>query len=401
MSRIDQLIADLAPQGVPHKPLGELGEFIRGRRFTKADYVDSGLGSIHYGEIYTHYGTTAASVHRFVRSDLKGSLRLARPGDLVIAATGENVQDVCKAVAWLGEEEVAVHDDCYILRHEQDPTFMAYFFQSARFHDQKAKYASESKLARVSGANLAKIVAPAPPLAVQREIVSVLDRLSALQANLEAELTAEIQARREQFVHYRDSLLTFEAHLSLSASVRWTTLSEVVRNLDSQRRPVTRAERTPGPYPYYGANGVQDRVASYLFDGTFLLIGEDGSVMTRDRRPVINWATGQIWVNNHAHVLAPKDDSVSLRYLYFYLQTVDVGAYVTGGTQPKLNQGNLNRIPVPVPPRREQDRIVAALDGLDATMSELLAALPAEISARQKQYAYYRDKLLSFEELAA
>lgn len=209
----------LAPKDVPIRPLGELGEFIRGRRFTKADYAESGLGSIHYGEIYTDYGTTASSVNRFVRPELKGGLRLARPGDLVIAATGENVQDVCKAVAWLGEEEVAVHDDCYIFRHELDPTFMAYFFQSASFHDQKVRLASESKLARVSGSNLAKILAPVPPMAVQREIVRVLDRFSALHARLEAELEAELKARREQFVYYRDSLLAFDAVDSLSLSL--------------------------------------------------------------------------------------------------------------------------------------------------------------------------------------
>ena len=219
MSRIDELIADLAPEGVPLLPLGEIGEFIRGRRFTKADYVESGIGSIHYGEIYTDYGTTTSSVHRFVRSELAGSLRLARPGDLIIAATGENVQDVCRAVAWLGNEEIAVHDDCYIFRHDLDPTFIAYFFQSARFHEQKTRFASESKLARVSGANLAKIIAPAPPMEVQREIVRVLDSFSALQAQLEAELKAELQARHAQFVHYRDALLAFDANDSLSLSL--------------------------------------------------------------------------------------------------------------------------------------------------------------------------------------
>jgi type I restriction enzyme S subunit len=215
MSRVHDLMASLCPDGIEHRPLGELGEFIRGRRFTKSDYVESGLGSIHYGEIYTNYGTTASSVHRFVRPELEGSLRLARRGDLVIAATGENVQDVCKAVAWLGDDEVAVHDDCYIFRHELDPTFVAYFFQSAGFHEQKVRLASESKLARVSGANLAKIVVPVPPFEVQQEIVRILNDFSVLQAQLEVELQAELKARREQFVHYRDSLLKFDAVDSL------------------------------------------------------------------------------------------------------------------------------------------------------------------------------------------
>ena len=137
----------------------------------------------------------------------------------MIAATGENVQDVCKAVAWLGDEEVAVHDDCYIFRHDLDPTYAAYLFQSAVFNDQKARLASESKLARISGANLAKIIAPVPPMSVQREVVAVLDRFSALQAELETQLQAEVRARRAQFTHYRDALLSFDADLSLSLSL--------------------------------------------------------------------------------------------------------------------------------------------------------------------------------------
>lgn len=137
MSRIDELIAELCPKGVEHRPLGELGEFVRGRRFTKDDYVESGLPSIHYGEIYTSYDLTASSAHRFVRTDLSGRLRLASHGDLIVAATGENVQDVCKAIAWLGADGVAVHDDCLIFRHRFDPTFISYYFQSAAFHEQK------------------------------------------------------------------------------------------------------------------------------------------------------------------------------------------------------------------------------------------------------------------------
>lgn len=219
MSRLNELLTELRSGDVPVRPLGELGEFIRGRRFTKADYVESGLGSIHYGEIYTDYGTSASVVHRFVRPEIRSSLRLARKGDLVIAATGENVQDVCKAVAWLGDEEIAVHDDCYIFRHSLDPTFAAFLFQSAQFHEQKKKLASESKLARVSGANLAKIVAPVPPLEVQREVVSVLNEYSDLHSRLQAELEAELVARRDQFVHYRDSLLTVGAVDSLSLSL--------------------------------------------------------------------------------------------------------------------------------------------------------------------------------------
>ncbi|WP_341645571.1 restriction endonuclease subunit S [Thauera sp. SDU_THAU2] len=156
--------------------------------------------------------------------------------------------------------------------------------------------------------------------------------------------------------------------------------------------------RESGAFPYYGANGVQDRVSDYLFDGTFLLVGEDGSVVQKNGSPVLNWAVGKIWVNNHAHVLTAGSPEINLRFLYFYLQTVDISAYVTGGTQPKLNQKNMNRIPVALPPLEEQQRIVAILDKFDALVNDLSSGLPAEIKARRQQYEHYRDRLLSFKE---
>jgi len=189
--------------------LGELGEFIRGRRFTKDDYVDSGMGCIHYGQIYTDYGTTATKTITFLPEDLRSKLRLARPGDLVIAATGENVEDVCKAVAWLGDDEVAVHDDCYIYRHVLNPTYASYLFQTSGFQEQKVRYVSESKVVRISGASMAKVRVQVPPLEAQERIVTVLNSFDALVNDLSSGLPAEIAARRTQYEYYRDRLLTF------------------------------------------------------------------------------------------------------------------------------------------------------------------------------------------------
>ena len=225
MSRISDLIAELCADGVEFQPLGEVGEFIRGRRITKGDFVDSGVGCIHYGEIYTRYGTTATETYSFVRPELAPRLRFARTGDLVIAATGENAEDVCKAVAWLGADEIAIHDDCYVYRHSFDPIFVSYFFQSSVFHDQKIRYAAGAKMVRVAGANLAKISVPVPPVAVQREVVEILSKMEALEAEFAAQLRAEQEARRRQYSHYRDALLAFEPRER--ERVRWATLSEI------------------------------------------------------------------------------------------------------------------------------------------------------------------------------
>jgi type I restriction enzyme S subunit len=210
MSLIDELIAEHCPTGVPIKRLGEVGGFIRGRRFTKDDVVPDGLNSIHYGEIYTHYGTATTTTLSHVRRDLAPRLRFAHTGDVIVAAVGETVEDVCKAVAWLGDDDVAVHDDCFIFRHSMNPKFVSYYFQTGRFHAEKARYVARAKVKRMSADSLAKLTIPTPPPSVQRAIVDVLDRLTELEQRLATELRAELIGRHRQHEAYRESLFTFE-----------------------------------------------------------------------------------------------------------------------------------------------------------------------------------------------
>ena len=173
---LNQLLAG-SDKTWPQVPLGEIGTLTRGRRFTKSDYVDVGIACIHYGQIYTDYDAVATRAVTFVPEVLRSSLRFAQPGDLIVAGTSETVDDVCKAVAWIGDEDVAVHDDCFIYKHDLDPQFASYVFASAPFQQQKARFASETKVVRVSAANLAKIVVPVPPRAVQREIVDAVNEI--------------------------------------------------------------------------------------------------------------------------------------------------------------------------------------------------------------------------------
>ncbi len=190
--------------------MGEIGKFTRGRRFTKDDYVPDGIGCIHYGDIYTQYGTSAMRTVSHVRADLASTLRFAQSGDLVIAAVGETVEDVGKAVAWLGDDEVAVHDDCFVFHHSLNPKFVSYFFQTKAFHAEKNKFVARAKVKRLSGESLAKLAIPVPPLEEQERIVAILDQFDALVNDLSSGLPAEIKARRQQYQHYRDRLLSFK-----------------------------------------------------------------------------------------------------------------------------------------------------------------------------------------------
>ncbi|WP_139548961.1 restriction endonuclease subunit S [Helicobacter pylori] len=175
--------------------------------------------------------------------------------------------------------------------------------------------------------------------------------------------------------------------------VEFRKLGEVCEILDNRRIPIAKNKRNPGIYPYYGANGIQDYIDSYIFDGDFVLVGEDGSVINKDNTPVVNWASGKIWVNNHAHVLQTKNE-LKLKFLYFYLQTIDV-SYCVAGTPPKINQENLKKITIPIPPLEIQQEIVKILDAF----TELNTELNTELKARKKQYEYYQNMLLDFNDI--
>lgn len=207
MSELDRLMSELCPDGVELVPLGDVGRFIRGNGLQKSDLTDAGVGAIHYGQIHTSYGIWTDKTKSFVSPTLAARLRRARPGDLVIATTSEDDAAVAKAVAWVGQDEVAVSGDAYIFRHSLEPKYAAYFFASTHFHAAKVRHLTGTKVRRISGESLAKMVVPVPPMRLQREIVRVLDGF----LKLEAELDAELEARRRQYAYYRDALLTFEA----------------------------------------------------------------------------------------------------------------------------------------------------------------------------------------------
>ncbi|TPW37675.1 restriction endonuclease subunit S [Mixta tenebrionis] len=227
---------------------------------------------------------------------------------------------------------------------------------------------------------------PEKSLAIQSEIVRILDKFTALTA----ELTAELNMRKKQYNYYRDQLLSFE-----EGEVEWKTLGDLGENLDSKRKPITSGLREAGSIPYYGASGIVDYVKDYIFDGDFLLISEDGANLLARNTPIAFSISGKSWVNNHAHVIK-FDSYAERRYVEYYLNSIDLSPYISGAAQPKLNKKNLESIRIPNPSPEDKERIVSILDKFDALTNSISEGLPREIELRQKQYEYYRDLLFSF-----
>lgn len=196
---------------VEHLPMGQegIGEFIRGGSFQKKDFTETGIGCVHYGQIYTHYGTYTDKTKTHISEALAKKCRKAQPGNLIIATTSENDEDVCKAVAWLGKSDIAVSSDACIYKHNLNPKYVSYFFQTEQFQSQKRQYITGAKVRRVNADSLAKILIPVPAIEEQERIVSILDKFDTLTSSSSEGLPREIELRQKQYEYYRDMLFNF------------------------------------------------------------------------------------------------------------------------------------------------------------------------------------------------
>jgi len=407
MSRIDDLIAQFCPDGVEYKAIGDFCELVRGNGMPKSDFAESGVGCIHYGQIYTYYGISTIETISFVSAKKAEKLTKVDPGDLVITNTSENIDDVCKAVAWIGDAQIVTGGHATVLKHEQDPKYLSYYLQTPHFFTEKKKHATGTKVIDVSAKNLAKIMIPVPPLEVQREIVKVLDTFTKLQA----ELQAELQARSRQYAYYRDALLAFK-----NQNVRWAAMSEVGEFFRGRR--FTKEDYIPDGiecihygdiYTQYGTastatvSHVRSDMASALRfakPGDLVIAGVGETV--EDVGKAVAWlGDGEVAIHDDCFAFR---HSLNPRFVSYYFQTAAFHAeknkFVARAKVKRLSAESLGKITIPVPPLDEQVRIVAILNNFDALVNDLSSGLPAEIKARRQQYEYYRDRLLSFREAA-
>lgn len=328
----------------------------------------------------------------------------------IIGRQGAQCGNVCYATGkyYATEHAVVVTDKGY---------FNSRYLFHVLTHANLNQYKTAGAQPGLSVSKLNNVMIAVPDKKVQDKIANILDNFEKICSDLNIGLPAEIEARQKQYEYYRDALLSFDNSYFVNVErererdewhsgliklwqyvfgYAYLTLDKISENCDRQRKPVAKGKRETGKYPYYGASGVVDYVSDYIFDGDYLLVSEDGANLLARTTPIAFLISGKNWVNNHAHVL--KFDTYELRrYVEIYLNAIDLGKFISGGAQPKLNQENLNKIVIPVPEEEKIKDIVNILDRFDTLCNDLSAGLPAEIEARQKQYEYYRDKLLSFQ----
>ena len=389
MSKLDDLIRELCPNGVEYKTLGEIAvDIYRGAGITRDQVTAEGTPCVRYGEIYTTYGVWFDKCVSHTDESKLLSKKYFEHGDILFAITGESVDDIAKCCVYIGHEKCLAGGDIVVLKHNQNPKYLSYALATTDARQQKSKGKVKSKVVHSSVPAIREIKVPVPPIEVQCEIVRILDNFT----NLTAELTAELTARKKQYDFYRDRLLERK-----TTKVNFCTVENICEISRGKVISKDFIKENYGEYPVYSSqtenNGVLGWISTFDYDGEYLTWTTDGA-----NAGTVFYRKGRFNITNVCGLLKPKNSEINIRYLYFALKLVAKKYVVQGMGNPKLMSNVMGKIKIPVPPLDVQNRIVNVLDNFEKICSDLNIGLPAEIEARQKQYEYYRDKLLTFTE---
>ena len=420
MSKLDELIRGLCPDGVEYKTLGEIAvDIYRGAGITRDQVTAKGTPCVRYGEIYTTYGVWFDKCVSHTDESKLLSKKYFEHGDILFAITGESVDDIAKCCAYIGHEKCLAGGDIVVLKHNQDPKYLSYVLATTDARQQKSKGKVKSKVVHSSVPAIREIKVPIPPIEIQREIVRILDDYTENIVELQNQLTAEITARQKQYEFYRDKLLTFDVLRGGTIDFDREILCRIADlGKWSGGKTPSMAEKKyweSGTIPWVSSKDVKqpilsdtiDHITNAAVDEASMTVYPVGSVAIVTRSGIlrhtfpVTYIPFETTVNQDIKILVTKE-GISSRYVSHALQAYgeDIRRKTKkqGGTVDSLDFQKVLDYQIPVPSLEIQNRIVNVLDNFEKICSDLNIGLPAEIEARQKQYEYYRDKLLTFAE---
>lgn len=404
MSKLEELIQELCPDGVEYKKLGEIAtDIYRGAGITRNQVTPTGTPCVRYGEIYTTYGIWFDKCVAYTDESEIANKKYFEYGDILFAITGESVKDIAKSCAYVGNERCLAGGDIVVLKHEQNPKYLSYALSTTEAQIQKGKGKVKSKVVHSSVPAISEIRVPIAPLPVQHEIVRILDNFAELTTELTTELTAELITRRKQYQYYTNKLLTFD-----DESAHWMKLMDVAhfRNGKGHEKSIV----NNGKYivvnsKFISTNGsvrkYSEAQISPLYIDDILMVMSDLPNGRALAKCYLVEADDTYTLNQRICALHVKDHSLLIdKFLYYILnRNYQLLRYDNGVDQTNLKKDDILNIKIPIPSLKEQERIVAILDRFDTLCNDITSGLPAEIEMRRKQYEYYRDKLLTFREV--
>lgn len=366
---IDRLVAELCPDGVEYRPLGDVVEKNYGGGTpskAKEEYWDGDIPWASVGDLSNDLMEIFDTRSKITPAGVSGSSTNVVPAGAVIVAI-----KIAPGKMKIAGVDLAINQDIrgLVLNDLMNARFLTYYFRTLRFAGHGTIVKS------ITNKRLMDTEVPVPPLEIQEAIVEILDKFT----NLEADLKAELEARTLQYEYYRDSL--FEA-------------------LDCPRVPLdsfakikngkTYKDFGAGNIPVYGSGGIMTYVDRSSYDKPTVLIPRKGSLGN------LFYLEEPFWNVDTIFYTEIDEEQVIPKFLYYFLKTAHLEDLNTAGGVPSLTQKVLNKVLIPVPSLEEQQRIVDILDRFDALTSSLSEGLPAELAARRSQYEYYRDQLLTF-----
>ncbi|MBN1472392.1 MAG: restriction endonuclease subunit S [Syntrophaceae bacterium] len=385
-SKLEQLIDELCPEGVERKTLGEIATIINGRAFKIDELLKKGKYRVlRVGNFFSN--------NEWYYSDLElEDDKYCSNGDLLFAWSAS-----FGAKIWDKEKTIYHYHIWKIVNDDSIHKKFLFYLLDLISKTIKEENGHGSTMIHVTKSKFEKIRIPIPPLPIQQEIVKILDTFT----TLEAELEAELEARKKQYAYYREELLTpimvNGKWLMNNEEVEWKTIKEISEVYTGGEPPINCTKGSipdeENKYPIYG-NGIEvyGFAKGYKIDKDAVTISSIGA------------NTGAIYFRKayftpiiRLKVLIPKNENLLVRFLYHYLSSIKIGSKKS--SVPNMNANDVKKVKIPIPPIAEQKRIVNILDKLDALVNDISSGLPAEISARRKQYEYYRDKLLTFKPL--
>ena len=398
------ILEEIQNCSVEWKELGEVCEIVRGNGLQKKDFLDEGIPCIHYGQIYTYYSSYVYKTKSFISFSLSEKLKKAQTGDIIVATTSENIEDVGKSIVWLGDGDVCIGGHSCILKTRENSKYINYYMQSIFFQKQKEKQVIGTKVIELYPKNLSKIKIPIPPLEIQEKIVQILDKFT----DYVTELTSELTSRKKQYSYYRDKLLSFEDEVY---QVEWKTLDTVSEQTNNIFWNKIGDDEL---FKYIDLSSV-DRVTNKIIETTAItkstapsraqrIVKSDDIILGTTRPTLKRFTKITDDYNNQicstGFYIFRTNGEVLPNYVYHIFSSSDFYKYLeenqSGVSYPAISDTLVKKYKIPVPSLEIQSRIVQVLDNFDTVCNDLNIGLPKEIELRQKQYEYFREKLLTF-----
>ena len=359
----------------------------RGKGLKKDDKGSGDTAIILYGELYTTYGDYITDIASRCDDEVATGALPVSYGDILlpISSTTRKAQ-IGKASVLKVSKPVYMGGDTVSLTPKDGilSDYLMYCINGKAFEEQKMKCVKGTTIQHLSPSMMYDIEIPVPPLAVQREVVRVLDTMT----ELTTELTDELTAREKQYAYYRDALLKLEG----VEGVEYRKLEEIAEIRTG--KGVTKKDMSEdGLYPII--SGGKEPMGFYHEKN------RDANTVTVARAGTagyVSFMTQDFYLNDKCFSVIPKDNALLPKYLYYALKNSEdqLTGMKSKGTVPTINTAKLGAFEIPIPPLQVQQDIVTRLDAFSSYCTDLTSGLPSEIAARERQYAYYRDLLLSF-----